>query len=110
MIVKNIFSLLKWLCSSCVWIILSFMIFLPSAAVYAQDPDEEGVIFWGDEEEEEEEMEEMEEDEFEDEEEYLEDEHQRTQTTYLEGGTLEFEDITKLQSFLITIGSPLDFI
>ena len=53
MIVKNIFSLLKWLCSSYVWIILSFMIFLPSAAVYAQDPDEEGVIFWGDEEEEE---------------------------------------------------------
>ena len=79
MIVKNIFSLLKWLCSSYTWIILSFMIFLPSAAVYAQDPDEEGVIFWGDEEEEEDEMEE---DEFEEEEEYLEDEEDYDEEDY----------------------------
>ena len=79
MIVKNIFSLLKWVCSCYIWIILSFMIFLPAAAVYAQDPDEEGVIFWGDEEEEEDEMAE---DEFEEEEEYLEDEEDYDEEDY----------------------------
>ena len=70
MVVKNIISLLKWMCSYYVWIILSFVVLTPSASVYAQDPDEEGMIFWGDEEEEEETAE----DEFEDEEEYLDDE------------------------------------
>ena len=70
MVVKNIISLLKCMCSYYVWIILSFVVLTPSASVYAQDPDEEGMIFWGDEEEEEETAE----DEFEDEEEYLDDE------------------------------------
>ena len=70
MVVKNIISLLKWMCSYYVWIILSFVVLTPSASVYAQDPDEEGMIFWGDEEEEVETAE----DEFEDEEEYLDDE------------------------------------
>ena len=70
MVVKNIISLLKWMCSYYVWIILSFVVLTPSASVYAQDPDEEGMIFWGDEEEEEETAE----DEFEEEEEYLDDE------------------------------------
>ena len=46
------------------------VVLTPSVSVYAQDPDEEGLIFWGDEEEEEETAE----DEFEDEEEYLDDE------------------------------------
>jgi len=70
MVVKNIISLLKWMCSYYVWIILSFVVITPSVSVYAQDPDEEGMIFWGDEEDEEETAE----DEFEDEEEYLDDE------------------------------------
>ena len=61
-------SLLKIVCLYYVWIILSFMILIPDASIYAQDPDEEGEIFWGDEEDED-----IEEDEFE-EEEYLEDE------------------------------------
>ena len=70
MVVKYLISLLRWMCSYYVWIILSFVVLTPSASVYAQDPDEEGLIFWGDEEEEEETAE----DEFEDEEEYLDDE------------------------------------
>ena len=49
---KNMISLLKTVCSYYVWIILSFMILIPDASVYAQDPDEEGEIFWGDEEDE----------------------------------------------------------
>jgi len=61
-------SLLKIVCSYYVWIILSFMILIPDVSIYAQDPDEEGEIFWGDEDDED-----IEEDEFE-EEEYLEDE------------------------------------
>ena len=69
-VVKNLISLLRWVCSCCVWIILSFVVLTPSASVYAQDPDDEGEIFWGDEEDEEE----IGEDEFEEEEEYLDDE------------------------------------
>ena len=68
-VVKNLISLLRWVCSCFVWIILSFVVLTPSASVYAQDPDDEGEIFWGDEEDEEE----IGEDEFE-EEEYLDDE------------------------------------
>ena len=70
MVVKNLISLLRWVCSCFVWIILSFVVLTPSASVYAQDPDDEGEIFWGDEEDEEE----IGEDEFEEEEEYLDDE------------------------------------
>ncbi len=47
MVVKNIISLLRWMCSCYVWIILSFVVLTPSASVYAQDPDDEGMIFWG---------------------------------------------------------------
>tara|TARA_B110001454_G_scaffold209426_1_gene222887 strand:- start:670 stop:1503 length:834 start_codon:yes stop_codon:yes gene_type:complete len=72
MVSKNTISLLKYVSSYYVWVILSFMVLLPSDALYAQDPDDEGVIFWGDEEEDEED-EEVGEDEFE-EEEYLDDE------------------------------------
>ena len=68
-VVKNLISLLRWVCSCFVWIILSFVVLTHSASVYAQDPDDEGEIFWGDEEDEEE----IGEDEFE-EEEYLDDE------------------------------------
>ena len=70
MVVNNLISLLKWVCSCFVWVILSFVVLTPSASVYAQDPDDEGEIFWGDEEDEEE----IGEDEFEEEEEYLDDE------------------------------------
>ena len=52
--------------------VLSFLVIMPSDYVQAQDPDEEGYIFWGDEETEEED-EGLAEDEFEDEE-YLDDE------------------------------------
>ena len=64
---KYIVSLLKLVCSCYVWMVLSFIVIIPSEYVQAQDPDEEGEIFWGDEEEE------LDEDEFE-EEEYLDDE------------------------------------
>ena len=49
--------------------VLSFLIIIPSDYVQAQDPDEEGEIFWGDDEDEG-----LDEDEFEEEEEYLDDE------------------------------------
>ena len=65
-VVKNLISLLRWVCSCFVWIILSFVILTPSASVYAQDPDDEGEIFWGDEEE-------IGDDELEEEEEYIDD-------------------------------------
>ena len=48
--------------------VLSFIVIIPSDYVQAQDPDEEGEIFWGDDEDED-----LGEDEFE-EEEYLDDE------------------------------------
>ena len=47
--------------------ILSFLVIVPFDYVQAQDPDEEGEIFWGDDDED------LDEDEFEDDEEYLED-------------------------------------
>lgn len=62
-------SRLKILCPYYVWIVLSFMILIPDSNVYAQDPDEEGEIFWGDEDDDE-----LGADEFEEEDEYLEDE------------------------------------
>ena len=61
-------SLLKIVCSHYVWIVLSFVVLIPDASVYAQDPDEEGEIFWDEEEDED-----IEEDEFEEEDEYLDD-------------------------------------
>ena len=68
---KYIVSLLKLFYSCYTWVVLSFLIIIPSDYVQAQDPDEEGYIFWGDEETEEED-EGLAEDEFEDE--YLDDE------------------------------------
>ena len=73
---KYIISLLKIVCSYYVWIILSFMMILPDASVYAQDPDEEGEIFWGDEEDEESEEDEFEEEEYLDDDDYYEDEEE----------------------------------
>ena len=64
---KYIVSLLKLSCSCCIWMVLSFIFIIPSEYVQAQDPDEEGEIFWGDDEDED-----LGEDEFE-EEEYLDD-------------------------------------
>lgn len=69
MVEKNIISRLKTLCSCYVWIVLSFMVLIPDSNIYAQDPDEEGEVFWGEEEDDE-----LGDDEFEEEEEYLEDE------------------------------------
>ena len=66
---KNIVSLLKLICSCYTWMFLSFIVVMPSDYVQAQDPDEEGEIFWGDDEDEG-----LDEDEFDDEEEYLDDE------------------------------------
>ena len=68
MIVKNIFTLLKILSFRYIVVILLFIAVSPSSFVQAQNPDEEGEIFWDDEEEYE-----VEEDEFEDEG-YLDDE------------------------------------
>ena len=65
---KYMVSLLKIVCSHYVWIVLSFVVLIPDASVYAQDPDEEGEIFWDEEEDED-----IEEDEFEEEDEYLDD-------------------------------------
>jgi len=65
---KIMISLLKIVCSHYVWIILFFVVLIPDASVYAQDPDEEGEIFWDEEEDED-----IEEDEFEEEDEYLDD-------------------------------------
>ncbi len=66
---NNVVSLLKLFCSQYTWILLSFLVIMPFEYVQAQDPDEEGEIFWGDEEDED-----LYEDEFEEEEEYLDDE------------------------------------
>ena len=58
------------------WFILSIMIIMPGNIIYAQDVDEEGEMFWGDDEEYEDDEEEFEDDEEyeDDEEEYEEDE------------------------------------
>ena len=69
MVVKNIFYLLKMVSFRCFFTILFIGISLPYSHIQAQDPDEEGEIFWEDEEEYE-----LEEDEFADEEEFLDDE------------------------------------
>ena len=49
---KNIVPLLKLICSCYTWMFLSFIVIMPSDYVQAQDPDEEGEIFWGDDEDE----------------------------------------------------------
>ena len=34
-----------------IWFFISFMIFIPNDVIYAQDVDEDGEMFWGDDEE-----------------------------------------------------------
>ena len=51
MVVKNIFYLLKMVSFRCFFTILFIGISLPYSHIQAQDPDEEGEIFWEDEEE-----------------------------------------------------------
>ena len=45
------------------WFLLSIMIIMPNDLIYAQDIDEEGEMFWGDDEEYEDDEEEYEDDE-----------------------------------------------
>ena len=68
MIAKNIFSLLKMISFRYLFTILFIGALFPYSHLQAQDPEEEGEIFWGDEEEYD-----IEEDEFEDEEDFLDD-------------------------------------
>ena len=68
MFVKNIFCLLKIISFRYLFSLLLFGATVPYSFLQAQDPDEEGEIFWDDEEEYE-----FEEDEFVDEEEFLDD-------------------------------------
>ena len=59
------------------WFLLSIMIIMPNDLTYAQDVDEEGEMFWGDDEEYEDDEEEYEDDEqYEDDEEEYEDDEQ----------------------------------
>ena len=50
MIVKNIFTLLKILSFRYIVVALLLIVANPSSYVQAQNPDEEGEIFWDDEE------------------------------------------------------------
>jgi len=68
MFVKNIFYLLKMVSLRCLFAFLFFGVSVPFSYLQAQDPDEEGEITWGEEEEYE-----LEEDEFAEEEEFLDD-------------------------------------
>lgn len=66
----NIITLLKVVYLRLIVAALFLIVALPSSSIQAQDPDEEGEIFWGDDEDIE-----LEEDEFADEEEFLDDEY-----------------------------------
>ena len=68
MFVKNILYLLKIVSFRYVFAFLFFGLYIPCSVVYAQDPDEEGEIFWGDDEDYE-----LEEDEFTEDNEFLDD-------------------------------------
>ena len=46
--------LLRFIIKGCFWIIVSVLVLPATSAVYAQDADEEGEIFWGGDEEEDE--------------------------------------------------------
>ena len=74
MIVKNIFTLLKILSFRYIVVALLLIVASPSSYVQAQNPDEEGEIFWDDEEEYEAEEDEFEDEEYLDDEDYYEDE------------------------------------
>ncbi len=73
---NNIVSLLKLICSFHTWMILSLLVILPTDCVQAQDPDEEGEIFWGDDEDEGLDDDEFEEEEFLDDEDYYDEEEE----------------------------------
>ena len=68
MSVKNILYLLKIISSRCFLVFLFISVYVPVSHVQAQNPDDEGEIFWDDEQDYE-----LEEDEFADEEEFLDD-------------------------------------
>ena len=73
---KYIVSLLKLICSCYTWMILSLIVITPSEYVQAQDPDEEGEIFWGDDEDEDLGEDEFEEDEYLDDEDYYDEDEE----------------------------------
>ena len=68
MIITNTFTLLKIVSSRFIVVVLFLIVALFSSSLQAQDPDDEGEIFWNDEEDTE-----LDEDEFADEEEFLDD-------------------------------------
>ena len=74
--VKNIFTLLKILSLRYIVFALLFIVVNPFSFVQAQNPDEEGEIFWDDEEEYEAEEDEFEDEEYLDDEDYYEDEEE----------------------------------
>ena len=74
--VKNIFTLLKILSFRYIVVILLFIVVSPSSFVQAQNPDEEGEIFWDDEEEDEAEEDQFEDEEYLDDEDYYEDDEE----------------------------------
>ncbi len=69
-------SLLKLICSCYTWMVLSLLVIMPFDYVQAQDPDEEGEIFWGDDEDEGLDEDEFEEEEFLDDEDYYDEEEE----------------------------------
>ena len=73
---KNIFSLLRTICTCYTWMVLSFIVIVPPDYVQAQDPDDEGEIFWGDDEDEGLDEDEFEEEEFLDDEDYYDEEEE----------------------------------
>jgi hypothetical protein len=68
MIITNTFTLLKIVSSRFIVVVLFLIVALFSSSLQAQDPDDDGEIFWNDEEDTE-----LDEDEFADEEEFLDD-------------------------------------
>ena len=95
--VKNIFTLLKILSFRYIVVAMLFIVASPSSFIQAQNPDEEGEIFWDDEEGDEAEEDEFEEDEYLDDEDYyeddeeFEDEYEDDEEEYEEDD--QFEDI-----------------
>ena len=68
MIITNTFTLLKIVSWRCIVVVFFLIAALFSSSLQAQDPDDEGELFWSDEEDTE-----LDEDEFADEEEFLDD-------------------------------------
>ena len=103
---KNIVSLLKLICSCYTWMVLSLLVIMPFDYVQAQDPDEEGYIFWGDEETEEED-EGLAEDEFEDEE-YLDDEDYYDDNTLIDDEDDYGQDVDQIANEIDRSGWSVD--